>query len=434
MHKRRKVFGLIAAMGLLLCTGCSRSVLNYQVAECIGTLDKYENNEPVETPKMKAEREQKESAEALESEQNVILEQAEGLAKEYRYEEAISLLQSAEILEANESAADLTAKYTEALDAMYEYEGDIGHLSFTNLIVDPETAFSSEYGQGYRDIMITIDEFRAILDELYKGGYILIDIHELADESGTENDVTMTSRNPVIPQGKKPFVLSINNLNYDGCRNGGGVPTRLTLDENGEVAAVYMDQEGHELTGAYDVIPVLEQFIEEHPDFSFRGARGIISLSGYAGIFGYQFEEGSALEYEKNKETVTEIAEKLLEDGWAFASSGYSYQYMRDMSYDALKEDFSKWESTVGEIVGSCDTLLYPDGVEVDYTTEKGAFVVNRGFHYLLGLWAEGDYREVKSTYLRQTRRSVTGYILENYPNNFDAFFLTSSVKDSARK
>ena len=62
--KRRAILTLAAAAVLLLC-GCSKSVRNYQIAESIGTVGKYENNEPVETPKMKAEREMKESEEAL---------------------------------------------------------------------------------------------------------------------------------------------------------------------------------------------------------------------------------------------------------------------------------------------------------------------------------------------------------------------------------
>ena len=35
---------LLAAALLLQTAGCSRSVLNYQIAESIGTLGKYENN------------------------------------------------------------------------------------------------------------------------------------------------------------------------------------------------------------------------------------------------------------------------------------------------------------------------------------------------------------------------------------------------------
>lgn len=431
---RRAAAIALAAAAAVFGGGCARSVLNYQVAECIGTLNQYENNEPVETPKMKAEREQKESEEALESEKQDVLAQAEAQALSYRYEDAIATLNGSDVLKDDERSSEAIADYQAKLDSMYEYDGDIGHLCFTNLVVDTDRAFDGdEYSSIYQQNMITLEEFTNILNTLYESGYVLIDIHSLAEESGEGSDVTMTQKLPFIPEEKKPFILSVENLDYSSVRNGDGVATRLELDENGEVGARYTDAEGHDLIGAYDVIPVLEQFIDEHPDFSFQGARGIISLSGVNGAFGYQIEEGKASDFEANQETVRQIADKLKEDGWTFAAAGYSYQWMGNMSYDALKEDITDWKNTVGNLIGDCDTLLYPYGSEVDYTTEKAQYLINQGFRYLVGMWSDGDHLEVNSTYLRQTRRTVTGYVFENYPSNFSTYFSTSSIIDPAR-
>lgn len=433
-RKAKLLMVMIAAAAMAFAGGCSRSVLNYQIAECIGTLDKYENNEPVETPKMKAERERQESEAAIEEQKTQTLEEASALALAYQYEDAIALLQNSDALEEDESAAEAIADYQKQLNNMYEYDGAIGHLSFPNLVVDTERAFDGDdYSYIYQQNMITLEEFNNILNVLYESGYILIDIHSLAAESETGSDVTMSEQLPVIPQGKKPMILSVENLDYSSVRNGDGVATKLALDEQGEVGALYTDEGGHDLVGAYDVIPVLEQFIDEHPDFSFQGARGIISLSGANGIFGYQVEEGKSTDYESNVQTVKQIAQKLLQDGWSFAAAGYSYQWMGDMSYDTLKEDITKWQSVVGSVVGDCDILMYPYGSEVDYSTEKAAFLINQGFRYLIGMWSEGDHLEVNSTYLRQTRRAVTGYVLENYPGNFSDYFSVASIKDSAR-
>ena len=103
------------------------------------------------------------------------------------------------------------------------------------------------------------------------------------------------------------------------------------------------------------------------------------------------------------------------------------------MSYEELRDDITKWKSTAGSVLGECDILFYPYGAEVDYTSEKGAYVIHQGFCYLIGLWPEGDHLEVNSTYLRQTRRTVTGYMLENYPGNFSTFFSVNGILDSAR-
>lgn len=427
--KNRKEFLTIlgAAVSVLLLSGCSRSVLNYQIAECIGTLNQYENNEPVETPKMKAEREQRESEEAVEAERTELLAEAESLASSYYYEEAVSLLKNSSLLEGDARAEEAITGYQKKIDSMYEYELDknsIGHLSFTNLVVDTKRAFDGDaYSQVYRENMITLTEFENILNTLYERGYVLIDLQDLAQEEQGAKDVLLTAQNPKLPQGKKPLVISVENLNYSSVANGDGVATRLALDKNGEVGAVYTDENGHDLIGAYDVVPVLEQFIEEHPDFSYQGARGVISLSGVNGAFGYLIEEDSDPSWEENAQTVQQIADKLREDGWCFASAGYSYQYMGDMSYDALKEDITKWQDSIGSLIGECNILMYPYGSEVSYDTEKAVFLIGQGFRYLVGLWANGDHIEVNDTYLRQTRRMVTGYVLDNYPSYYDPYF-----------
>jgi hypothetical protein len=412
-------------------SGCSRSMLNYQLAECIGTLDMYENNEPVETPKMKAQREQQESEAALEEERVAVLEEAETMALSYQYEAAIAYLEGSEILAEDERAAEAIRTYQDQIDHMYEYEGDIGHLCFPNLVVDTDRAFDGDtYASVYESQMITLEEFTNILNTLYESGYVLIDLHSLAEEA---EDGTMTLKNPVMPNGKKPIIFSIDNLNYSDVHSGDGVATALALDDNGDVMAVYTDAEGHELLGAYDVVPVLEEFISEHPDFSYQGARGIIALSGSNGAFGYQIEEDQSSNYQENQQTVREIAQRLRETGWTFATEGYGYKYMGDFSYDSLREDITKWQTTVGALIGDCDTLLYPYGSEVDYTTEKASYLINQGYQYLIGMWSDGDYVEVNDTYLRQTRRAIIGYVFENYPGNFSTYFSVSAIIDPAR-
>ncbi|MCD8347542.1 MAG: polysaccharide deacetylase family protein [Lachnospiraceae bacterium] len=425
----------IAGLTALGVCGCSRSVLNYQIAESIGTVGEYENNSPVETPKMQAEREEVEAEETLEEERLQTLEQAETLAEGYWYEEAIALLEETSSLEGDERAEEAIAEYQDALDSLVEYEGEILHLNFPNLIVDTDLAFDEDsYAETYRQNLITVSEFEGILEQLYANGYILIDIHDLAEEADDGfGDITLTAATLKLPEDRKPLVLSVENLNYASVRSGDGIATKLVLDASGEVAAAYTDADGVTRTGAYDVVPVLEQFIEAHPDFSWQGARGIIGLSGKDGAFGYSVEEGSDSAWESNAETVRQIAAKLRENGWTFASEGYSYSYMSDMTYEELTEDITQWEETIGSLIGDCDTLIYPYGSEVTYTSEESVFLTGEGFCYLVGLWASDDYLSVTQTYLRQTRRSITGYILENYPSYFSSIFSVTQILDDAR-
>lgn len=427
---------MAAGIAILGTGGCSRSVMNYQIAESIGTVGMYENNAPVETPKMQAERELEEAEAAVEEERLALLEQAETLAAGYWYEEAIALLSDSDLFtEEDDRAEAAIEEYQEAQNALVEYDGDVVHLNFPNLIADTSLAIDGDsYASTYSQNLITISEFQGILEQLYENGYILIDIHSLAEESNDGfGDVTLTAASLLLPSGKKPLVLSVENLNYASVRSGDGIATKLVLDEDGEVAASYVDANGVTKEGAYDVVPVLEQFIEEHPDFSWKGARGIIGLSGEEGAFGYEVEEDHDENWESNAQTVKQIAAKLLEDGWTFATEGYSYSYMNDMTYSQLEEDIIQWENTIGDLVGDCDTLIYPYGSEVEYESEKSAYLTSAGYCYLIGLWASDDYLSVNSTYLRQTRRSITGYLLENYASYYESFFNVSEILDSVR-
>jgi len=431
MRKKRKTgLVLLAVIAMLAGSGCSRSVLNYQIAECIGTLGEYENNEPVETPKMKAAREQKESESELENVKQEALDAAAKLAKSYRYEEAIAYLQNTEELQGDARLDEAIAEYEKKEGSLYQYTGDIPHFSFTNLVMDPTLAFDGdEYESVYRQNMITATEFENILQALYDNNYILIDIHSLANETESGSSVTMSAQAPTVPEGKKPMILSVDNLSYSSMRNGDGVATSLTVGADGKVDAVYTDADGHDQKGDYDVIPLLEAFIEAHPDFSFQGARGIVSVAGARGVFGYTIDGDNA----DNQKAVKEIAAALKDQGWTIASSGYSYEYMYDMSYETLSQDITNWLDQVGSLVGDSDTLLYPYGSEVDYGSEKGSYLINRGFRYLIGMWADGDHTEVNETYLRQTRRMVTGYVFENSPSSFSTYFDVSEILDPER-
>ena len=413
------VFFMLA--GLLQLAGCSRSVLNYQIAESIGTLGKYENNEPVETPRMKMEREQREQESEEEQELLDILAQADQIALGYEYDRAEEFLKNAEIDKSDERVVSAIADYQSRAGKMHEYEGDIPHLSFPNLIVDPSRAMSD----GYGDLMLTLSEFEKILNGLYENGYLLIDIHDLVKETENEEGKrTLVSANPQVPEGKKPLVLSVDNLNYAQIENGKGIAVKLALDDDGEVKALYTDAEGHEKLGDYDVIPVLETFIREHPDFSLRGAKGIV---------GDEVEGSGTADYSDNRRTVSRIAETLIQNGWSLACESYSYDHLDGYSFDQLSQDITRWETVIGGLFGDVDILIFPYGGEIDYASEKAAWLTNSGYVFMIGLWADQDFREVTDTYMRQTRRMVNGYVLENSPGSLSGFFDVGSVMDESR-
>lgn len=432
-----KALALAGALGAAwLCGGCSRETMNYQLAESIGTVGQYENNEPVETPQMKVEREQKEAEEAKEAGLLEQLDAAAALAKGYFYDEAVAGLQAITGEDAqDERVTAAITEYQTAQSSQTAWEGEIPHLCFPGLVEDTMRAFDGdEMSYTYSSSMVTTGEFKAMLENLHEKDYVLVDIHSIAGNETDERGVTTVEQKELLlPAGKKPIIISQDNLNYSGIRNGDGIATKLVLDDDGNVKALYTDDGGHDLKGDYDLIPILDAFVEEHPDFSLRGAKGIVSVSASEGIFGYQVADSAVVSYEENRTAVQQIASRLTETGWSIACAGYSHSYMNEMTVDTLQTDIEQWMEEAGALTGTVDILFYPYGAEVAYPSDQLDFLLDSGFVYLCGLWGDTDYWELGDGYMRQTRRFIDGYTLENAPDYFTTFFDVSEILDEDR-
>ena len=146
------------------------------------------------------------------------------------------------------------------------------HLSFPVLSLDSA-------GSG-----LSVSQFSLILEDLYAGGYVLIDPYELAGRT----EKGFAAAEIMVPAGKKPLILSQYDVSYE--EGDTAHATALTMDASGRISCTYYDEYGSQITGAVDVVPVVEAFIESHPDFSYKGARGVIGVTGYRGVLGYSVE------------------------------------------------------------------------------------------------------------------------------------------------
>ena len=103
------------------------------------------------------------------------------------------------------------------------------YVFYHPVITEPKVAFTQEKNQakGNFDWMITADEFKRSLNELYKHHYILINPHEAYDLKGK----TVTRKELKLPKGKKPLILSIDDMNYYEYMRGHGYADRLVRSE-----------------------------------------------------------------------------------------------------------------------------------------------------------------------------------------------------------
>ncbi len=423
--KKKKLlmfYAFIFTMGLTACGAAPQetpaSAEEVQVQE-----------EPVPT-------EEELAAEKREETLSPVLQEAAELAKSYDYEAALALLQEVpEEYAQDEEVLSAIAACTDGLDSFVPYDQPVRHIFFHSLIVDTSLAFDGDYMEnGYNYWMTTVDEFRAILDELYANQYILIDIHDLAEEQvDEEGNVTLTAAQPLVPEGKIPLVLSVDDVSYYDYMENDGFAKRLVLDENGDVKNLYIDQDGTEHIGDYDVMPILDAFVKEHPDFSLRGAKGIIAATGYEGTLGYRINDMESPTLEADREAVRTIADRLKETGWLFASHGYGHKHTADISQNSLAADTERWQEEIAAYVGDTDLYIYPYGEEIDYPGPKLSYLQSMGFRYFCGVWASKPFVSVKDGYVRQTRCNLDGYTMISRPQSVADLIDASRIVDPAR-
>ena len=272
------------------------------------------------------------------------------------------------------------------------YDGIVEHIFFHPCVAYPELAFDGDsQSNGIDDWMLTAGEYQKILESLYANDYILVDINTVYSEVDNGSGGTVMKRNTLyIPEGKKPLIISYDDVNYYDYMRENGFVYKLILDEQGNIAAWGLDPNGVEVVSYdLDVITMLDAFVAEHPDFSLHGAKGSIGLTGYEGILGYRTQSGSP-NRDSEIEAVAPIVARLKETGWNFVSHSYGHINMTDSSYDRIVSDTTKWLDEVAPLIGGTTVLLYPYGARVDENNGQAfQYLQSVGFRYFISVGIE---------------------------------------------
>ena len=391
------------------------------------------------------------------------IEEADFVAAGYDYQGAIAMLKELSGWESNQAVTDKIAEY-EAADSqlqVYDNMPGITHIFFHSLVVDNSRAFDGDATEkGYNLYMTTIPEFNAILESLYEKGYVLVSPYDVAGEVTDENGTHFGYREIRLPEGKKPFMMSQDDVNYYGYMvggedgsgdtpvfpnaNGDGFATKIVIGEDGYPTCEYMDADGNVMTGDYDLVPILERFIQEHPDFSYHGARAILAFTGYEGVMGYRtkpaYEAALGTEaYQKEVADAKAVAQCLRDHGWDLASHSYGHPNYANIGAFDVEIDSDKWENTVESIIGETDILIYPHGGDVgglekyDMNNAKFAALYNDGFRYFFNVDNCVAWHQIGDDYFRGNRRDLDGYRMYHYPDSMNDLIDARAILDPGR-
>lgn len=384
-----------------------------------------------------------------------VLAEAELLAAQYDYDKAIGLLKEQKEYQENKEMQEAVKGYEEMKASCKPWPlEEVTHVFYHTLIKDPAKAFDGDYKEAdYNQVMTTIDEFNKITQTMYDKGYVMVSIYDMAT---VNEDGSMTPGEILLPPGKIPFVLSQDDVSYYHYMDGDGYATKLIVDENGKVRNEYVESDGSISVGDYDMVPLIDRFVEEHPDFSYRGAKGIVALTGYNGILGYRtdisyqtrpedldankvewLEQHPDFDLDKEREGAKKVADAMKANGWLFASHTWGHQNIAEITGDRLETDTGKFKENVDPIIGGTDIIIFAFGTDLtqheDYSGEKFEYLKSAGYNYFCNVDSSKYFVQIRDRYFRMGRRNLDGYRMYYHPHLLDDLFDSKEVFDSTR-
>jgi len=315
--------------------------------------------------------------------------------------------------------APVPARATSA--RLVRWTGPVEHLFFHTLVIHPDLAFHDRtQGQGFRDYFVTVTEFRRILGQLYANGWTLVDLHKAV------------AGQVKVPAGRKPFVLSEDDVNYYRYEHGRGLGTRLVL-AGGAVKVEEPDGRGGTEVTDDDLVPLVDEFVAAHPDFSAEGARGVLAPTGYEGLFGERVEQSAAPDLGQRRARVRALAAALRSTGWTFASHSYGHIDFSTSPLVKARRDVERWKALAEPLLGRTDVFIYPFGAQPPATSPVVRMLRDEGYRILCDIDVVPRLRHEDGLAV-MSRRHIDGLALRQQHSALRALFDTRAVIDAGAR
>jgi hypothetical protein len=235
-----------------------------------------------------------------------------------------------------------------------------------------------------------------------------------------------------VPPGRKPFVLSEDDVNYYDATRPHGIGWKLALDAHGTVKVEVHDRLGVRLTDD-DIVPMIDEFVARHPEFSADGAKGVLAVTGYGGVLGERVNDRTSPDWPASVARAKALVARLRATGWTFASHSYAHFDESKSSIARLVHDSQHWKTEDEPIVGPTDVYVYPFGAGFPIDSPKVDVLRSFGFTILCDIDIVPRIT-VGTGVTIMSRRHIDGIAFRDQASNLAPFFNVATVEDRAAR
>jgi hypothetical protein len=256
---------------------------------------------------------------------------------------------------------------------------------------------------------------------------VLVRISDLYELDAQGN---VSKKELYLPEGKRPLLMSVDNVGYPESRKKDGFASRLIIDDNNEVTAVIRNPEGVEIVSrTAEVFPIVDDFVKVHPEFSYRGEKGMVGITGSWGVMGYDPKVAS------EAATAKKIADRLKALGWDFVSHSYTHSdgkyFSVNSTLEGLKEDTELFKKWIVPIIGDSNVFIAPFGITLK--GELYQYLTDEGYTFYLNVDRRSQPKILGKSVL-MPRVNLDGFVMNRDKAYItEHFFDVDKVYDSRR-
>ncbi|MCU1588533.1 MAG: glycoside hydrolase/deacetylase, partial [Frankiales bacterium] len=177
-------------------------------------------------------------------------------------------------------------------------------------------------------------------------------------------------------------------------------------------------------TSSDDLVPMVDAEVAAHPEFSADGAKGVLGLTGYQGLFGeHDLADPAA------RARVRALVARLRSTGWTMASHTFGHITLARDSVRTITRDTDRWLALTRELLGPVDVLIYPFGSRP--AAAGRAVLRDAGFVIQLDIDVRAARYDLDGVTI-MSRRHIDGLAFDR-PLRLVPFFDVATVRDPLR-